>query len=155
MIGSVYVFHGRGSSEAERAQSRKYADNLVLPGVTPVVFEEDQEDEMFAMMLGEESHAMADFWKYRNLVDDCVADLYRIDSSAKPIVRRSPHRYSWSYTHPTAQIQQLAEVAAECIDPAAVFVLDGTFELFVLVGSDARGSRTDIRTALSLADVGH
>jgi hypothetical protein len=156
MIGSVYVFHGRGSSEAERTQSRKYADSLVLPGVTPVVFEEDQEDEMFAMMLGEESHAMADFWKYRNLVDDCVADLYRIDGSAKPIVRLSLRSYSWSNTRClTEQIQQLGEVAAECIDPSAVFVLDGTFELFVLVGSDARGSRRDIRTALSLAEVGH
>ena len=86
MIGSVYVFHGRGSSEAERAQSRKYADSLALPGVTPVVFEEGQEDEMFAMMLGEENHAMADFWKYRNLVDDCLADLYRVDNRMSPPV---------------------------------------------------------------------
>lgn len=51
------------------------------------------------------------------------------------------------------QVQLLNEVAAECIDPSAVFVLDGTFELFVIVGAEARGQRTDIKTAISVAQV--
>lgn len=36
---------------------------------------------------------------------------------------------------------------------ASVYILDCIWELFVLVGGDARGKRDDIRLALSVADV--
>ena len=35
----------------------------------------------------------------------------------------------------------------------SIFIFDCIWELFVLVGSDARGKRKDIRLALSVADV--
>jgi len=134
MIGSVYVFHGRGSVPSERQQALEYAKSLCPADVSPISFEEGQEDEMFSMMLGDEVHAMADFWKYRSLVEDCAAELYRVDSKMTPAV------------------QQLEEVAAESIDPSAVFILDGRLELFIIVGSDARGLRADIRLAISVAE---
>ncbi|KAG9018855.1 hypothetical protein FRB90_008968 [Tulasnella sp. 427] len=135
VLDAVYVFQGRGASPKEREQAIRYAQTLCAPEATPIEFEEDAEDEMFSMVLGGEEHAKADFWRFRNVVDDCLVRLYRVHSASQP------------------KVQLLNEVAAECIDPSAVFVLDGTFELFVIVGAEARGQRADIKIAISVAQV--
>lgn len=133
VLEAVYVFQGRGASPKEREQAVEYGKTLCAPDASPIEFEEDAEDEMFSMVLGAEEHARADFWRFRSVVDDCLVRLYRVHGPAQP------------------KVQLLNEVAAECIDPSAVFVLDGTFELFVIVGAEARGQRTDIKTAISVA----
>ncbi|KAG8911196.1 hypothetical protein FRC01_005851, partial [Tulasnella sp. 417] len=133
VLEAVYVFQGRGASSKEREQAVEYAKTLCAPNASPIEFEEDAEDEMFSMVLGAEEHARADFWRFRNVVDDCLVRLYRVHSASQP------------------KVQLLNEVAAECIDPSAVFVLDGTFELFVIVGAEARNQRADIKTAISVA----
>lgn len=107
---------------------------------------------MFSMVLGAEEHAKADFWRFRNVVDDCLVRLYRVHGPSQPRVGQLWSR-NWGYVLSRLQVQLLNEVAAECIDPSAVFVLDGTFELFVIVGSEARGQRADIKTAISVAQV--
>ena len=50
-------------------------------------------------------------------------------------------------------MQRIREVASESIDPGAVFVLDGIFELFVIIGAEARGNRRDIFGGMSVAKV--
>jgi len=134
LLNSIYVFHGKGATSVERSEAVNYALSLASEGTPPAEFEEGNEDEMFSMILGDDTHAMADFWKYRSAFGEvCDVNLYRVDSSADP------------------PISQLSEVAAESIDPSALFVLDGVFEMYVIVGTDARGSRHDIRLAISAA----
>ncbi|KAG9012779.1 hypothetical protein FRB93_001333 [Tulasnella sp. JGI-2019a] len=133
LLNTIYVFHGKGATDRERSEASKYANSLLSDGTSPKEFEEGEEDEMFSMILGEDNHAMADFWKYRSVSNKCAADLFRIESMADD------------------PVQRLDEVAAESIDPSAVFVLDGTFEIFVIVGADARQQRQDIHLALSVA----
>ncbi|KAG8894466.1 hypothetical protein FRB99_001247 [Tulasnella sp. 403] len=133
VLDAIFVFHGKGATQSEREAALKYAQSISPPNREPVEFEESHEDEMFTMVLGEEQHAMADFWRFRSAANDCAAVLYRVDSDQSP------------------PVQRLNEVAAECLEPGAVFVLDGTFEVFVIVGADARGYRKDIRLAISVA----
>ncbi|KAG8863336.1 hypothetical protein FRB96_008828 [Tulasnella sp. 330] len=133
LLDNVYIFHGKGATAPERSEATKYALSLLSDGASPIEFEEGAEDEMFSMILGDDTHAMADFWKYRSVGGKRAADLFRIDAQAD------------------APVQRLDEVAAESIDPSAVFVLDGVFEVFVIVGADARQQRQDIHLGLSVA----
>lgn len=86
VLEAVYVFQGRGASRKEREQAVEYAKSLCAPDASPIEFEEDEEDEMFSMVLGAEEHAKADFWRFRNAVDDCLVRLYRVHGPSQPKV---------------------------------------------------------------------
>jgi hypothetical protein len=67
LLGSSYVWHGRGSLPRERSASRAYAHALAADGAAIVELVEgvNDDDEMFWMMLGEREYASADYWRWR------------------------------------------------------------------------------------------
>lgn len=66
MLGSIYVWHGCGSTPKEREVALEYTQRLSPDAVTPIeLFEGNDEDEMFWMILGDDDFAKADYWRWR------------------------------------------------------------------------------------------
>ncbi|KAI0645465.1 hypothetical protein C8Q79DRAFT_1001065 [Trametes meyenii] len=137
ILETYYVWHGRGSTTAEQHAARKYAYGLASsPGnVLELPEDESYAEEMFWMILGEGEYAKADYWQWR-------ASVSAVDPRA------------WVVNAQTGG-EVVQPVTALSIPPEfhqSVHVMDCVWELFVLVGSEARGRRLDIRLALSIAN---
>ncbi|EJD42707.1 hypothetical protein AURDEDRAFT_114944 [Auricularia subglabra TFB-10046 SS5] len=136
LLGSFYVWHGRGSLEVERQEALSYAKTmLATDGLEVIELNEGSEDEMFWAMLGDAPYANAEYWQWRVDLPHIGPRLFKIDSGkGKDAVKHIPN------------------FAAGEIASTGVYVIDGVFELFVVVGAQARGKRTDIRLALYIAE---
>ncbi|KAH8119453.1 hypothetical protein DFH11DRAFT_1540265 [Phellopilus nigrolimitatus] len=132
VLDTLWVWYGCGSTPAERNAALGYAQTLASEK-NLVEVEEGQEDEMFWMFLGDEGYAKADYWKWRKVEKGIDPRIWRVDCSKK------------GSEITEAEVFDANEVAN------AVLVLHLAYEIFVLVGSSARGERRDIRLGLTLA----
>lgn len=131
ILDALFVWYGRGSTEAERQAALTYATSIKAEGVSPVEVEEGAEDEMFWMMFDEGGYANADFWKFRAQSPIVSSRLWAIsDGALQPVL-------------PFCSIDLVGD---------KVFMYDGVFELFVIVGEEARAQRDNIRLALAAAE---
>ncbi|KAG8833648.1 hypothetical protein FRC17_010313 [Serendipita sp. 399] len=131
VLDTVVVWHGRGSLPAEREAALSYAKSLAVESVTPTEVEEGTGDETFWMMLDDEVYANADYWRFKPQMQVTAPRLWRISSGA---------------------LQPVVPFSAFDVAEDGVYMYDGVFELFVIVGRGARGERGDIRLALSAAE---
>ena len=99
----------------------------------PTVLEEGSEDELFWLMLGEGGYASADYWRFRPHSMVVTPRLWSVQSQGG-----------------LAAIQPFC---ADDLKPDGVYLFDGVFELFVIVGVMARGKRSQIRLAVAAAEV--
>ncbi|KAI0320894.1 hypothetical protein OF83DRAFT_1168897 [Amylostereum chailletii] len=136
LLGSSYVWYGRGSLNEEREAALAYARLLTTDdaSVVELVEGESDDDEMFWMMLGDREYAKADYWKWR----PNSRDLY------------DPRVWCVDNSKGNTPLTRVTSISATRLQ-SSVFVIDCTWELFVLVGKDARGQRQDIRIALAAA----
>jgi hypothetical protein len=131
ILDALVVWYGRGSTDAERRSAIAYTKSITVEGVTPVELEEGVEDERFWMMLDEGEYANADFWKFRAQSPIIAPRLWSIsDNALQPVI-------------PLFSFDLVSD---------KVFMYDGIFELFVIVGEEARSRRDDIRLALAAAE---
>ncbi|KAI0695962.1 hypothetical protein C8T65DRAFT_664443 [Cerioporus squamosus] len=135
ILDTFYVWHGRGSTAAEQRAALDYAKSLAPSpeNVVELTEEESQADEMFWMILGEGDYAKADYWKWRPTAPIADPRAWIVDATQSEVVRPVTHFPG----HP--EFSQ------------AVFLVDCVWELFVVIGSEARGRRLEIRLALSVA----
>ncbi|KAG8936879.1 hypothetical protein FRC02_010741 [Tulasnella sp. 418] len=134
IIDTIYVFHGKGSTDVERGEAYLYAQSISSnDGANIVQFEEGSEDLMFSMSLGDDDYASADFWRFRKNVLDTSTWLYKVDTGDNP------------------KVQWIQEVAAESIVPTGVYIVQAPMELYVVVGGEARSLRKDILHAMHAA----
>ncbi|KAG9057566.1 hypothetical protein FS842_005778 [Serendipita sp. 407] len=131
VLETVVVWYGRGSSVLEREAARSYAKSLVVEGITLAELEEGSSDETFWMMLDDEVYANADYWRFKNQMQVVTPRLWHISNGA---------------------LQPVVPFCASDVARDGVYMYDGVFELFVIVGQEARGNRADIRLALSAAE---
>lgn len=89
LLGTCYVWHGKGSLPGERQAALGYALSLAV-GSSPVelVEQESDDNEMFWMMLGNDDYARADYWKWRPDLATALPQIWRVDSSSAPYVRK-------------------------------------------------------------------
>ncbi|KXN85318.1 Gelsolin [Leucoagaricus sp. SymC.cos] len=135
ILDTVYVWHGCGSTGAERQAALKYASRISEAGTNVIHLNEGEndQDELFWMVLGEEEFARADYWQWRRRASDIDPRIWRVDARAdSPIIAVSSLR---------------SEVSRE----KSIFIIDCIWELFVKVGSAARGDRASIKLALNTA----
>ncbi|KAI9066572.1 hypothetical protein FKP32DRAFT_355404 [Trametes sanguinea] len=137
ILDTYYVWHGRGSRAAEQQAALKYAQGLASSPeyVVELTEEESQADEMFWMILGEGDYAKADYWQWRPQASTAEPRIWIVDAKQKGDVMRSIPFF------PTKEDFN-----------KSVYLVDCIWELFLLVGSEARGQRLNIRLALSVAD---
>jgi len=133
ILDTLYVWYGRGSTPQERLAALGYARSLAATGssVIELTEGEDDNDEMFWMILGDRGYAKADYWKWRRTASVPDPRVWRIDA------KHGVHPVSSFLREPALQ--------------TSVYVIDCVWEYFVLVGKHARGKRQDIRLAVSLA----
>ncbi|KAF5370757.1 hypothetical protein D9758_001968 [Tetrapyrgos nigripes] len=131
ILETVYVWYGIGSIAAERKAALQYGQSL-SSNVVEMTEGENDGDEMFWIVLGDDEHARAHYWKWRPVAADTETKIWRVNTLAKDVVM------------PASSINP-DEIAG------AVHILDCVWELFVLVGRKVRGNRNDIRLALSVA----
>ncbi|RDX50089.1 hypothetical protein OH76DRAFT_481347 [Lentinus brumalis] len=135
ILDTFYVWHGRGSTAAEQRAALSYAQSLAPSTDSVVEFteEESQADEMFWMILGEGDYAKADYWKWRPTAPIVDPRAWIVDATQEEVFR------------PVAAFPGHPEFSQ------AVFLVDCVWELFVIIGSEARGRRLDIKLAVSVA----
>ncbi|GLB37538.1 hypothetical protein LshimejAT787_0405890 [Lyophyllum shimeji] len=135
ILGSVYIWYGRGSTPLERKAALEYGRCLTT-NLPPIELTEggNEDDEMFWMILGDGEYANADYWKWR-----------RSSSITDPRIWRAK-----------------ADLGKDCValvdsisnEPCvhdSVYIIDCIWEFYVIVGSDARAHRDDIGLALDVA----
>ncbi|KAJ3844708.1 hypothetical protein F5878DRAFT_63651 [Lentinula raphanica] len=126
VLETVYVWYGLGSVASERKAALAYGRSL---GENVIELQEGQNDgdEMFWMILGDDAFANAHYWHWR----PSAADI-------------------------NPRIWKVSENTVEAVDfvkaiPTMVHLVDCVWEFFVIIGSEARAQRQTIRTALHVA----
>lgn len=151
VLETIYVWYGRGSLESERTAALAYGHSL---GEDIVEVYEGQSDgaEMFWMILGDDAFANANYWQWRpSAVDDDVIPRVWVISEQKVCVFFSmSHRRTFVYSFFQIKPVEFMNVRAAS---DVVQLVDCVWELFVVVGSEARAQRRDIRIALHAASV--
>ncbi|KAG7446222.1 uncharacterized protein BT62DRAFT_104514 [Guyanagaster necrorhizus] len=132
VLETIYVWHGCGSLAKERQAATRYAKGLGS-NVVELSNGEGEDDAMFWMILGEDDYAQADYWKWR--------------SSSPHIDPRIWHVKATRGEDAVLRISSFIQQSPK----TSVFVVDCVWELFVLVGQDARIQRQNIRLAISVA----
>ncbi|KAI0685205.1 hypothetical protein BC835DRAFT_1385556 [Cytidiella melzeri] len=137
LLETFYVWHGYASTAEERRSALQYAQSLSSSSdsIVELVEGESDEDEMFWLILGEGDYARADHWRWKPSVSSFNPRVWRVNADGGS---RSSLVPSSLGTVPDVH--------------SSVHVVDVVWEIFVIVGSDARGHRKDIRLALSVAD---
>ncbi|KAJ7780539.1 hypothetical protein DFH07DRAFT_433564 [Mycena maculata] len=135
ILDTLFVWHGCGSTPAERKAATEYG-RLLTPNPDDIVVlieNENDDDEMFWMVLGEEAnYAKAHYWKWRSSTA-FTPRIWSVDA-----IRKTPISPVYSFYE-------------EESPQTSVYILDCVFEFFVLVPSGARGKRRDINLALSVS----
>ncbi|KAF8967877.1 hypothetical protein BDZ97DRAFT_475685 [Flammula alnicola] len=136
VLGSIYVWHGCGSTPEERNAALKYSKKLSNDAASPIELLEGEtdNDEMFWMILGDDGFAKADYWKWRKSCSIIDPSIWRMvpDNAKIPVV---PVEF----------------ISMEQGLHTSVYVVNCIWELFVLVGKEARSDRQAIRLALDVA----
>ncbi|KAJ7924935.1 hypothetical protein B0H13DRAFT_1601102 [Mycena leptocephala] len=135
ILDTLYVWHGCGSTSAERAAAMDYGRTLTSnpDDIVVLIENESDDDEMFWMVLGDESeYAKADYWKWRPSIG-FTPRIWSVDAGRKDTLS------------PVQSFHQ------EQSPHSSIYIMDCVFEFFVLIPSRARGKRRDIRLALSVA----
>jgi hypothetical protein len=103
LLGTSYVWHGKGSLPNERQAALEYAQSLTAEGSNPVVLIEKESDDndLFWMMLGDAGYASADYWKWRPKMVTTLPRIWRMDALSAPYVRvvltlYLPHRQTFT-----------------------------------------------------------
>lgn len=136
ILGTVYVWYGCGSTPGERQAALQYARSIEVGETTAIELYEGRKnnDEMFWMILGDEEYANADYWKWRNISPSIDPHIWRVTAS--------PDKDA------LCPVDSFLE---ESSFHTSVYIIDCVWEVYVMVGIDARGHRQDIGLALRVA----
>ncbi|KAF9066151.1 hypothetical protein BDP27DRAFT_1331038 [Rhodocollybia butyracea] len=128
VLETVYVWYGCGSTLSERNAALVYGRSL-SQNVVELEESQSRDDEMFWMILGEDTFANANYWQWRSSAADITPRVWEIsEQTVKPV-----------------NFLSMKDA------PMAVYLIDCIWEFFILVGSEARAQRQNIRTALHCA----
>lgn len=104
ILDTLFVWHGCGSTTAERTAAMAYAETLTSSpdGITVLIENENDDDEMFWMVLGEDAeYAKADYWRWRSSIE-YTPRIWSVDAGRKDAVyiciSRSPSSHSLNVT---------------------------------------------------------
>jgi hypothetical protein len=136
LLGTYYVWHGKGSLPGEREAALGYALSFDTESSPVELIEQESDDnDMFWMILGNADYAKAEYWKWRPDLATTLPRIWRVDASSAP------------------HLTTVSAFSTQSNVDLSVYLLDCIWELFVIVGTKARKARRDIRLALSTARV--
>ncbi|KAF8070560.1 hypothetical protein FPV67DRAFT_1027864 [Lyophyllum atratum] len=135
ILGSVYVWYGRGSVPLERKAALEYGRSLTSTA-PPIELTENggDDDEMFWMILGDEEYANADYWRWRRSSPIADPRIWRVKADLG-----------------VDGVTIVDFISNETSFHDSVYIIDCIWEFYVMVGSSARAHRQDIELALHVA----
>lgn len=148
MLENLWVWYGCGSSQSERSTALQYAQSLIRETVesetdgvvskTIVEVEEGKEDDIFWLLLGEDSYAKSSYWKWRKTERGGASDprTFIVDSASLG-----------------SEVLELETFPSIPVVARSVLIVHLAYEIFVLIGKDARAKKRNISLALLLAQV--
>lgn len=85
ILGTIYVWYGLGSVTAERKAALAYARSIHAEAdVVELTQGENDDNEMFWMILGDSPFAEADYWRWRRTSSlDINPSVWRVDASKR------------------------------------------------------------------------
>ncbi|KAH7915180.1 hypothetical protein BJ138DRAFT_1142208 [Hygrophoropsis aurantiaca] len=134
ILNNIYVWHGCGSTPKERQAALAYARGFAAKGATMIELvegENDADDGMFWMILGDGDYAKADYWQWR---------------SRSPVV--DPHCWTIDVSRVDEPIRSLTPLSSSTMLQESVYIIDCVWEFFVVVGREARAQRQNIKLAV-------
>ncbi|KAG9221008.1 hypothetical protein CCMSSC00406_0002392 [Pleurotus cornucopiae] len=136
ILDTLYVWHGRGSPTKERQAALDYAHRLSSDpdNIHGLVEGENDDDEMFWLILGSDEYARADYWRWRRESEFTNPRIWSVDTRGDQLFR------------------PVLSILEEKSPQETILLIDCIWEFFVLVGRKARGRRRDIRLAVSTAN---
>lgn len=115
LLGTCYVWHGKGSLPGERQAALGYAQFLAVESSPVELVEQDSDDnEMFWMMLGNDGYARADYWRWRPDLATDLPRIWRVDSSSVPYVRKCLDSLSLGLTIEAAHDRPIIHYTIKC-----------------------------------------
>jgi hypothetical protein len=88
LLGTYYVWHGKGSLPGEREAALGYALSFDTESSPVELIEQESDDnDMFWMILGNADYAKAEYWKWRPDLATTLPRIWRVDASSAPHVR--------------------------------------------------------------------
>jgi gelsolin len=139
----VWVWHGAEANPDEKARANRLGESMCTQG-TVVTLEQDvhDDDDAFWKYLGTDgSIGPADHAKDEEITEFAPL-LFRIDDPSEPVAKGEPVRTGFRQVSP--------KLPKSVLSSSDVYLLDGGWELFVWIGSDA--DRSEKVGALSKAD---
>ncbi|KAL5507061.1 hypothetical protein ACEPAH_6517 [Sanghuangporus vaninii] len=137
LLDTLWVWYGCGSITTERNAALRYAQTLYSGNDEKKVVEveEGNEDEMFWMFLGEDGYASADYWKWRKNERAMDPRFWRVDC-----------------VNTGSEVKELETFPSPSEVSGSILVVHLSYEIFTLVGSEARAQRRNIKLGLTLAE---
>jgi hypothetical protein len=91
LLDQLFIWHGRGSLDAERSAAMEYAHKLAgnPDNIVELKEGEGDKDEMFWMILGEDDYASADHWRWRRTAESFEPRIWRVDANSTQKVKCS------------------------------------------------------------------
>jgi hypothetical protein len=88
ILDTVYLWHGCGSTDAERQAAVQYASRISKGETNAIqLYEgENDQDELFWMALGNDEFAKANYWQWRRQASDIDPRIWRVSAKANPPV---------------------------------------------------------------------
>lgn len=87
ILDTLYVWYGCGSTPAERKAALLYGQALGNgASVVELTEGENDDDEMFWMILGSDEYAKAHYWRWRATAGQPESRIWRVDAKGKPPV---------------------------------------------------------------------
>lgn len=141
----------------ERTAIMEYAKSLINGTSLPIELLEGESDhdDIFWMILGEEDFARADYWKWRKTSGDANPLIWRVEpDNTKDMVTVFDWLILKTLLNHLRQVISVDFISLEKRLQNSVYIINCIWELFVLVGKEARSNRRAIRLALDTATVG-
>ncbi len=88
ILDTLYVWHGRGSPPKERQAAMDYAHRLSSDpdNIHGLVEGENDDDEMFWLILGSDEYARADYWRWRRESEFTNPRVWSVDTRGDQLV---------------------------------------------------------------------
>ncbi|MCJ1475506.1 hypothetical protein MMC13_004169 [Lambiella insularis] len=161
--GRLYLWKGKGSGADELGCARLIGMDLGLTGEIDEIDEGKEPASFWSAFSntqsGSEHRVESTHWHLKPGCDKFATRLFSVELENRPKSSSSGYMNMWARRNSAAAVEEGTSTTIKEITPYAqrdlaergVFVLDGFFEIWVIVGSQASSKLSTFRTALSFA----
>ncbi|MCJ1437454.1 hypothetical protein MMC27_006841 [Xylographa pallens] len=161
--GRLYLWKGKGSGADELGCARLIGMDLGLTGEIEEIDEGTEPASFWDAFPGRISKAQppasSGYWHLKPNCDKYAVRLFSVDLETRPKSSSSGYMNMWGRRSstplleeaPTTLVREVVPFAQRDLNERGVFVLDGFFEVWIILGRDAASKLPTFRTALHFA----